>query len=321
MKILYVMLLTSLLTGCITAPPKEAAKPTLLPKDATYNDLVALPSPRGKIYVSVYNIQDETGQFQPYPASNFSTAVPQSATAMLVSSLKASNWFYPLERQGLNNLLNERKIIRAAQENGTVAENNRAQLPSLMAANILIEGSIIGYASNVKSGGIGARYFGIGGSTQYQLDQIAVNLRVVDVKTGEILSSVNTTKTILSYEVQAGVFRFIDYQRLLEGEIGFTTNEPVMTCLMAAIESGVIHLINDGIERNLWALQNVADANSPVLSRYRAEAREGTTISDEALADNPPLKKVTPDHGAVAPATASTNTVITPGMMKNVNKS
>ncbi len=70
---------------------------------------------------------------------------------------------------------------------------------------------------------LGARYFGIGADTQYQLDQIAVNLRVVNVSTGEILSSVNTSKTILSYEVQAGVFRFIDYQRLLEGEVGYTS--------------------------------------------------------------------------------------------------
>ena len=72
----------------------------------------------------------------------------------------------------------------------------------------MVEGSIIGYESNVKSGGVGARYFGIGADTQYQLDQIAVNLRVVNVSTGEILSSANTSKTILSYEVQAGVFRF-----------------------------------------------------------------------------------------------------------------
>jgi curli production assembly/transport component CsgG len=60
---------------------------------------------------------------------------------------------------------------------------------------------------------------------------------------------VNTSKTILSYEVQAGVFRFIDYQRLLEGEVGYTANEPVMLCLMSAIETGVILLINDGIDR------------------------------------------------------------------------
>lgn len=133
----------------------------------------------------------------------------------------------------------------------------------------MVEGSIIGYESNVKSGGVGARYFGIGADTQYCLDQIAVNLRVVNVSTGEILSSVNTSKTILSYEVQAGVFRFIDYQRLLEGEVGYTSNEPVMLCLMSAIETGVIFLINDGIDRGLWDLQNKAERQNDILVKYR----------------------------------------------------
>ncbi|EHT7065167.1 curli production assembly/transport protein CsgG [Escherichia coli] len=235
MQRLFLLVAVMLLSGCLTAPPKEAARPTLMPRAQSYKDLTHLPAPTGKIFVSVYNIQDETGQFKPYPASNFSTAVPQSATAMLVTALKDSRWFIPLERQGLQNLLNERKIIRAAQENGTV----------------------------------GARYFGIGADTQYQLDQIAVNLRVVNVSTGEILSSVNTSKTILSYEVQAGVFRFIDYQRLLEGEVGYTSNEPVMLCLMSAIETGVIFLINDGIDRGLWDLQNKAERQNDILVKYR----------------------------------------------------
>ena len=272
MQRLFILLAVCLLSGCLTAPPKQAAKPTLLPRAQSYSDLTHLPLPSGKIYVSVYNIQDETGQFKPYPASNFSTAVPQSATSMLVTALKDSRWFVPLERQGLQNLLNERKIIRAAQENGTVAINNRFPLQSLTAANVIIEGSIIGYESNVKSGGVGARYFGIGADTQYQLDQIAVNLRVVNVSTGEVLSSVNTSKTILSYEVQAGVFRFIDYQRLLEGEVGYTANEPVMLCLMSAIETGVILLINDGIDRGLWDLQNKAENKNEVLVKYREMA-------------------------------------------------
>ena len=113
---------------------------------------------------------------------------------MLVTALKDSRWFIPLERQGLQNLLNERKDYSCGTENGTVAINNRIPLQSLTAANIMVEGSIIGYESNVKSGGVGARYFGIGADTQYQLDQIAVNLRVVNVSTGEILSSVNTSE-------------------------------------------------------------------------------------------------------------------------------
>ena len=83
-----------LLSGCLTAPPKEAAKPTLMPRAQSYRDLTHLPLPTGKIFVSVYNIQDETGQFKPYPASNFSTAVPQSATAMLVTALKDSRCLF-----------------------------------------------------------------------------------------------------------------------------------------------------------------------------------------------------------------------------------
>lgn len=269
MRTTLLLIAVVLLSGCLTSVPKQAAKPTLLPRAESYKDLTHLPPAKGRIFVSVYNIQDETGQFKPYPASNFSTAVPQSATAMLVTALKDSKWFIPLERQGLQNLLNERKIIRAAQDNGSVAVNNARPLSSLVAANILIEGSIIGYESNVKSGGAGARYFGIGASAQYELDQIAVNLRAIDINTGEVLSSVNTSKTILSYEFQAGVFRFIDYQRLLEGEVGYTTNEPVMLCLMSAIETGVIYMINDGIDRNLWQLQNPSDINSPVLEHYK----------------------------------------------------
>lgn len=95
---------------------------------------------------------------------------------------------------------------------------------------------------------------------------------MVNVSTGEVLSSVNTSKTILSYEVQAGVFRFIDYQRLLEGEVGYTANEPVMLCLMSAIETGVILLINDGIDRGLWDLQNKAESKNEVLVKYREMA-------------------------------------------------
>ncbi|GKX26054.1 hypothetical protein FJMB80148_36560 [Enterobacter hormaechei] len=103
MQRFFILVAVCLLSGCLTAPPKEAAKPTLMPRAQSYRDLTHLPVPTGKIFVSVYNIQDETGQFKPYPASNFSTAVPQSATAMLVTALKDSRWFIPLERQGLQN--------------------------------------------------------------------------------------------------------------------------------------------------------------------------------------------------------------------------
>jgi curli production assembly/transport component CsgG len=56
---------------------------------------------------------------------------------------------------------------------------------------------------------------------------------------------------------------------LLEGEIGYTSNEPVMLCLMSAIETGVIFLINDGIDRGLWDLQERKQVDNDILVKYR----------------------------------------------------
>lgn len=68
---LLILVAVLLLSGCLTAPPKQAAKPTLMPRAQSYKDLTHLPAPTGKIFVSVYNIQDETGQFKPYPQVTF----------------------------------------------------------------------------------------------------------------------------------------------------------------------------------------------------------------------------------------------------------
>ncbi|MCW8995385.1 MAG: curli production assembly/transport protein CsgG [Psychromonas sp.] len=261
---------TVIICGCTNtiSIPETSEIPTLMQRGSTYNELIALPKPKGKIYVAVYDFRDQTGQYKPSPNSNFSTAVPQGATALLTMALLDSQWFYPLERQGLQNLLTERKIIRAAQNKDKVVLNHGTSLSSLQSANIIIEGGIVAYDTNIKTGGIGAKYLGVGGSGQYRTDQITINIRAVDIRSGKILSSITTSKTILSYELSAGAFRFIDYKDLLEVEMGYTNNEPVNIALMSAIDAAVIHLIVDGIKKGLWSPNSLADLNSPVFKKY-----------------------------------------------------
>ena len=136
------------------------------------------------------------------------------------------------------------------------------------AANLLFEGGIIAFDSNVRTGGAGAEYFGIGASGQYQVDQVTVNLRAVDITTGQVIANVNTSKTIYSRELRAGVYRFIDFSRLLEMEAGYTSNEPVQMAVMSAIESAVIHLIAQGVERQLWVLQDPDSLQTSELMDY-----------------------------------------------------
>lgn len=272
------LLLASLQTGCAVLVDEDPVNPDegprLTPVSETTSDLQALPEPKGKITVAIYGFRDQTGQYRPSPASSFSTAVTQGAASMLVKAALESGWFLPVERENLQDLLTERKIARA-----TANQLKRDDLPPLYASSILLTGGIVAYDTNVKTGGAGARYFGIGASELYREDQVTVNLRAVDVRSGQILASVSTTKTIFSYQLDSGVFRFVKFKRLLELEAGYSRNEPAQLCVRDAIESALVHLVVKGIRNGLWQLQNVADIRSPVVAAY-LKAQSQLTVSD-----------------------------------------
>ncbi|GAB2886691.1 CsgG/HfaB family protein [Microbulbifer echini] len=240
----------------------------LTPRMNTYRDLVNLPEPKGKILAAVYSFRDQTGQYKPAPNSSFSTAVTQGGAAMLMDVLNESGWFIALEREGLQNLLTERKIIRAGLSKPGAPVNNNIPLPTLIAANVLLEGGIVAYDQNIQTGGAGARYFGIGADEQYRVDQVTVNLRAIDIRSGRILHSVLTSKTVYSKAISADVFRYVKFRRLLEIEAGTTFNEPAQLAMLSAMESAVIHLISEGIVHNSWALSNPDDINNPILQYY-----------------------------------------------------
>jgi curli production assembly/transport component CsgG len=267
------------IVGCVPKAQTVKNEAVLTPATKSASLLSRLPQPQGAIPVSVYNFRDQTGQykFQENVAS-FSTAVTQGATSMLVKALKDSGWFLPLEREGLQDLLTERKIIRAARRNG--GEGGGGLRP-LSEARVLLEGGIVGYDTNIKTGGAGARYFGIGASGQYREDQVTVYLRAVDVATGQVVDNVSTTKTIWSQEVTAGVFRFVSFERLLELEAGFTTNEPAQLCVLEAVEKAVVALVIEGIVNGYWQLANPEDMDSETIKKYMEEKRQQRSLDPE----------------------------------------
>ncbi|MBE7215806.1 curli production assembly/transport protein CsgG [Shewanella benthica] len=277
MKKLLISSALILLSACSSTSEFEHIEPasSLMPKSASYYDLIGLPAPQGSIVAAVYDFRDQTGQYKPIPSSNFSTAVPQSGTAFLAQALNDSAWFVPVEREGLQNLLTERKIIRAG------LKGEAGNLPQLNSAQILMEGGIVAYDTNIKTGGAGARYLGIGVNTKFRVDTVTVNLRAVDIRTGRLLTSVTTTKSILSKELSAGVFKFIDAQDLLESEIGYTSNEPVSVCVVQAIETAVVHMIADGIWKRAWNLGSPdTGLQNAVLQKYWLEAHTEARVSE-----------------------------------------
>lgn len=260
-KNLLSLCLIALLCACSSVrnlyPPDETQPVKVVPTQA-FEELRALPQPRGSIPVSVYAFRDQTGQYkQQANVSSFSTAVTQGSTSILMQALSDSQWFLPVEREGLQNILTERKITRASYQNEQkeTGQASAKELPPLTTAKILLEGGIISYDTNIRTGGFGAEYFGISASELYREDQISVTMRAVDVRTGQVLVSVSTTKNVLSKEVRAGFFRYISFKRLAEAEAGYTTNEPMFICVKKTIEKAITELVLKGIEKRVWKAQ------------------------------------------------------------------
>lgn len=277
LKIVILVVLIIYLNSCASyLEPLKTYEATLGPVTTTNRQLISLPSPKEKIVAAVYKFRDQTGQ---YKASNvgtsWSTAVTQGATSILLKALEESGWFIAIEREGLSNLLNERKIIRSSRANyQNDKDENEQLLPPLLYAGIILEGGIISYDTNVLTGGEGVKYFGIGGSDQYRQDRITIYLRAISTQSGRILKTVYTTKMILSQQVDVGVYKFVDFQRLLEVETGYSSNEPLELCVKEAIEKAVEGLIIEGIKDNLWELKYPEEITSDVIKKYNKEKEE-----------------------------------------------
>tara|TARA_B100000287_G_scaffold400199_1_gene419194 strand:- start:1063 stop:1938 length:876 start_codon:yes stop_codon:yes gene_type:complete len=228
----------------------------------SYIKLLDLPPAEEMPVVAVYKFLDKTGQRKPKDnIADFSTAVTQGGVELVIDALKTAGqgkWFRVVERNGIDHLVRERQIIRSARQDFAKqnGEEKFKELNSLLFAGMIIEGGVIGYDTNIKSGGRGARYLGIGYTKQYRQDVVTVSMRAVSVLTGEVLLNVQTRKTVLSYGKNGDIFKFIEQgTELVEYEDGVGNNESVTYATRAAVEAAVLELIYQGHRRGYWKIE------------------------------------------------------------------
>lgn len=285
------------LGGCSTlerAASLNVQPPSIAALTPAQRELMQLPAPAQRLTVAVYDFTDQTGQFRESQGmQSLSRVVSQGATSMLVKALQDAgnrSWFQVVERENLDHLLRERQIIREMRQHYLGEDEVSPEvLPSLLFAGVLLEGGVIGYDSNTRTGGAGARYLGIGGSTEYRLDTVTVYLRAVSVRTGEILTTVVARKTIASMALSANTFRFVSFRELLEAETGVTHNEPEQLALQQAIERAVQSLVLEGADLGIWSFRD-AEAAQPLIESYRTSNRAAASeiTSPQLMPPNEP---------------------------------
>ena len=252
-RLIPLLLAAGILGGCVANPPKQYEPPSRIVTHV--EGFMDIPPPSGgKLVAAVYGFQDKTGQRKPSDKlANISYAVTQGAEVWVIKALKevgGGEWFRVVERVGLDNLTKERQIIRQARQQ----VNDETPLKPMLFAGVLVEGAITGYDSNTLTGGAGARYLGIGPSTEYRQDVVTVSMRLISVQSGEVLLNTSVTKTIVSFGDHVSLFRFIDMgTKALELESGTTENEPVNYAVRVAIEQCVVELVKDGERIGIWS--------------------------------------------------------------------
>ena len=255
-KLIITFLATLLLASCAGKPDFDVRVQE--PTSKKYIAITELELDGDPIIIAVYDFFDMTGQKK--PGGNFasmSTAVTQGSYQLLIKAIQDAGdgkWFRVVERASLPSLLQERKLIRSTRQ---MADGEDAEpLPPLLFAGAYITGGIVGYDSDTKSGGIGARILGIQANTKYRQDVVTIILRLVNVQTGEVVISTTIEKTIFSTGTGSDIFKYFDADTmLLETEGGVARNEPVTFAVRKAIEAGVAEIINAGAEKGLWKIK------------------------------------------------------------------
>ena len=160
MKTLLVILLGLIISGCAANKNIETHKGKLpfIEATTTKEKLRSIPDlDQPVITVAVYRFTDLTGQRKPSTKfSQLSTAVTQGGSTFVIDALKevsGGDWFQVLEREGLDNLIKERQLIRSTRTEYDGESNVGNILKPLTFAGLIVEGGIIGYDSNIQTGG------------------------------------------------------------------------------------------------------------------------------------------------------------------------
>ncbi len=199
----------------------------------------------------------------------------QTLLNSLQDSLKEKNVNFKVNNTLGNIPTNSKNPLKInPQVNFGVNQQNKApqqsapQMPSfennqlLQNAEYIIEGGIVGYDSDEVTGGGGLRLLNIGGFGEIRKDIVTVNIRLVNVKNGTIVLNRTLSKGIYSQKIQGSSFGYIDIDKILETEIGFSHNEPVFEALNLTIQTAILDIIRQGVTSKIWQYKQATINNN-----------------------------------------------------------
>ncbi|NLL43137.1 MAG: curli production assembly protein CsgG [Firmicutes bacterium] len=206
--------------------------------------LAALPEPKERIPIAIYAITDSTGQFKADGGAS-STVVTQGSTEMLITALQRSRQFSILDRVRFADLMNEQNLVSSAR----VVPGQGPVLGALTGASYMISGSITEYQVSKETGGIGLVIAGKGGSTEYAKASVALDLRVTNLTTGEVVWAESLRGEVIGEKVGLQLFSFLG-KNIVEFETGSGKQQVINLVVRTLLEEAVFKLVQAQVLTN-----------------------------------------------------------------------
>lgn len=200
--------------------------------------LAALPEPKEKAKLAVYSIADKTGQIKEIGSS----VVTQGVTAMMITSLHRSRQFIVLDRVNFVDLMNEQNL----KGKGRLRNEEGPQIGQMIGADYILAGAITEYQVDKNTGGLGLAIGGVGGSKKYATASTAVDLRLTDTTTGEVVWAISHKKEIKGKKVGLQTFAFLG-NNVVEFETGKGKQEVINLVVRTLLEEAVFKLAQSGV--------------------------------------------------------------------------
>ena len=199
--------------------------------------LCAYPAFTQEKRVAVFDFEDKTsGSWRWWHGKG----VGYGMTDMLVTALVKSEKFKVYERAALDKIMREQKL----GQSGNVTQQTAAQVGKLLGVQYAILGSVTEFG--YKKGGVGGRIKGVRVGVNKYDAVVAIDVRIVNTETAEILLSetVRKQKSKSSVGISTPKLDFRDKSRFDDSLVGKATREAIdniVEILDKKIKAGELH--------------------------------------------------------------------------------
>jgi curli biogenesis system outer membrane secretion channel CsgG len=236
------------IAGCMETMPWKSAESAAAPKGETVR--VLAPYTGVKKRLAVISLQNRVKTPLPDPTWQLG----EGLTEMLTNELFKTGRFTMVERAALADIVREQEL----GQTGLIQRETAAKVGEVLGAQLLVAGAVTEFEASSGGGGAGVNMAGFALALKGNFAHVAVDIRLVDSSTGQILSSFNAT----AKAQQTGITFAADVQGTRFGSDAFLKT-PLGKATREAVAKAVEFISNE-MEGVVWTGRVIQVKNQEV---------------------------------------------------------